>query len=848
MVERCVLLIALAAATVFPQNNAWTKVTGSQVGNRLYPLMVYQPDLDRFIVTLGGVAENYIVQSFAVTDGRWLNDLPHDTLYGKWADSTGPARGMGLPAAFPYGSPFINRVDGYLRPLTTSYTARWGFVYNQGAYDSDDGKIYYYMTNTLFTYDTRTRLWDTISPANAGPAVPPYDFQSMLRWGSLCYDPVNREVVVFGGGSIDCPDGTPGTWTFKPETRTWTGLNLAVEPAPRAHSPMVYDPGNRCIVLFGGDHLDYLTADTWVYACSTRTWHRKDPPKSPAPRHAHALVYLPKSGKVALWGGINYNANLPAELWTYDAAADVWTLLKRFSSGEVQPVYRVPGYGINRAEGMTAADTGDRILALGDSGYPNNYTSAPCTYVLQCDPSQTDAAGTAAYGVPSDSILPVENEPFYDPAWYITGVPEPDTAASESILRNLPVATWVRMVSPKIYGGGQGRGWSTTVIAPEKDVIIKWGGGHVDWCGTDIPQYYPSTNRWLTGYRPEFPHEFNGGINCTPGPVTFNRRPFMPGHTYHAYDWDPVLGKIVFLKWKYTYFYDVDRMDWDSTRIVNPGINWQSANACITYTGHGAVLLDPASNLYTLPSQGAGWVRMTVKGALPGYYADNTGVVWDSKRDRLLVPRRIDNATRLFAFTFSDSTWNDLAPGNSAAVTSAYDGYREVVYLPAQDRMLTMITSGSGLLGYDCASNEWVSVPVSAGLSGLTSLENRSTTLMYDPKRNLVWNSVGFNLFVMRPDSSPGMAAKTAAAAAPVFSFTAGPNPFSGAIRLRVRGAASGGELRVYDMAGRTVSSFRLEKGGLDLAWKPERLPSGMYLAKIRSGKRMLTRKILYSK
>ena len=40
---------------------------------------------------------------------------------------------------------------------------------------------------------------------------------------------------------------------------------LDAEPAPRALSPIAYDAKSRLFVLFGGDHLDYMTNDTWVF-------------------------------------------------------------------------------------------------------------------------------------------------------------------------------------------------------------------------------------------------------------------------------------------------------------------------------------------------------------------------------------------------------------------------------------------------------------------------------------------------------------------------------------------------------------------------------------------------------
>src|SRR5262249_7425185 len=84
---------------------------------------------------------------------------------------------------------------------------------------------------------------------------------------------------------------------------------LALEPPQRALSRMEYDPVNRQIVLFGGDHLDRLLADTWVFDCATQRWQEKRPALGPSPRGGHALVYLPGSKKLLLFGGYTYTSN-----------------------------------------------------------------------------------------------------------------------------------------------------------------------------------------------------------------------------------------------------------------------------------------------------------------------------------------------------------------------------------------------------------------------------------------------------------------------------------------------------------------------------------------------------------
>ena len=54
---------------------------------------------------------------------------------------------------------------------------------------------------------------------------------------------------------------------------------------------MVYDPVNKQVVLFGGDQLNQLLSDTWTF--DGKRWEEKKPALAPAPRGGHALVWLP---------------------------------------------------------------------------------------------------------------------------------------------------------------------------------------------------------------------------------------------------------------------------------------------------------------------------------------------------------------------------------------------------------------------------------------------------------------------------------------------------------------------------------------------------------------------------
>jgi hypothetical protein len=111
------------------------------------------------------------------------------------------------------------------------------------------------------------------------------------------------------------------------------------------------------------------------------------------------------------------------------------------------------------------------------------------------------------------------------------------------------------------------------LYAADRDQILVWSGGHCAHSGTEIPIYSIKTDRWRITYPPEFPIEFcysNGG---TPGQWSFHQRPWMTGHTYHDYAYDPVLKKVVVSgKGAYTYIFDPDKGDFEPPAMATPSM------------------------------------------------------------------------------------------------------------------------------------------------------------------------------------------------------------------------------------------------------------------------------------
>jgi len=154
---------------------------------------------------------------------------------------------------------------------------------------------------------------------------------------------------------------------------------LRAMPGPRMYASAAYDPQRQCIVLFGGDHGDYLLSDTWIYDCRQQSWRQVFPRRVPeARRGAGNMDWLPRSKQLFLAGGESYVPKFiyfrrpPRQLhdvWIFDSSSQCWSLVSSVAKGE----------GENEDTNwptltcQIAADADDTLLGLASEGtYPVN--------------------------------------------------------------------------------------------------------------------------------------------------------------------------------------------------------------------------------------------------------------------------------------------------------------------------------------------------------------------------------------------------------------------------------------------------------------------------------------------
>ncbi len=509
---------------------------------------------------------------------------------------------------------------------------------------------------------------------------------------------------------------------------------LAEQPPPRAHARMVYDARNRKIVLFGGDALDRLLADTWVYDTATRSWAQRRPSLSPAPRSGYKMVYLPKSGKILLMDGYGYKGN--AEMWVYDTRQDQWHLLAEGGANRAAAPagdwYPTPA----------AVDEDDCVFAVCKEG------RSPATLAVRVDPTRSDVAETARRGVAPLTETPY-GVPTEDPQWFESHAPPPDTAAEESWLQKLPRNTWVMRQSPNWpeIEYAKSRCWGTCTFDVDRDELLHFGGGHATYDGNVVLHYSIRANRYYIGHRPE--HALNFAPNGIGIPLckSYHDRPLISSHSYKCYGYDSTLGRLVLCAQKDAgklFTYDPSAGDWDANLATPFGPNEFDVHyyqtKCVA-TPKGLVAWTASGEgFWRVKAAGMTWEKLPIRGKVepPGW--DTEGIEYDSRRDRLLLFS--DKGGAVTSCDLRSGEVQRLQPVGSRRAAGA--AMRETVYLPDCDAVLVGARpSGADgharWLVYDCAANAWLGVSlVGADPLGKERFNN-SMGLMYDPKRKLIW-------------------------------------------------------------------------------------------------------------
>ncbi len=470
--------------------------------------------------------------------------------------------------------------------------------------------------------------------------------------------------------------------------------SIDAEPPPRFLSPLVYDSQSKLFVLFGGDHGDYLTNDLWLFDPAQRKWEQRHPEKAPSPRGGHILS-APGNGMVKLTGGYQYTSSM-------SYCGDQYEHIK---GGE-------------------------------------------WTYDLAAN-AWTGKENQAA---PEGRVYRTEE---FDPAFYLRG-PQVDPLATQQDLKGIPANFWVQRLPP--HQPQMMRTWGHAVLDSDHDQILVFGGGHSAHGGSDVLHYHLATNRWELPFPVEFPLGQTFSNTEYPEGFNLNRRPWVTGHTYQGYQYDPGSKQMYFVgRVHNTYVYDPALGDWTG-RFPKP--EPMVYGDCfytlpLVTTRHGLICWTGRGGIFQLDAAGQKWQEIIKSGIeLPGAVVDSSMFVYDSQRDRLLFFRAEYGQKyegEVYSLQLPNGEVSKLSPPNVAALAALErKGISSAMYDPQHDLVLLgALLPGKAAdiprtLAFDCAKNEWVSLAIGFKLDKEQRAlhpygQGHSCGLMYDAKRQLLW-------------------------------------------------------------------------------------------------------------
>ena len=151
-----------------------------------------------------------------------------------------------------------------------------------------------------------TWIWNGSTWTRALPvASPPGRY-----FAQMAYDAATGTVVVFGGLAGSNLDPVADTWSW--DGTTWTLLQPATSPPPRARGSMSYDSTTGTVIL-------WAVGDTWSWNGST--WLQLQPPVSPEARDSTVATYDPALAAIVLFGGSTGHGDLGGHLALGSAGA-----------------------------------------------------------------------------------------------------------------------------------------------------------------------------------------------------------------------------------------------------------------------------------------------------------------------------------------------------------------------------------------------------------------------------------------------------------------------------------------------------------------------------------------------
>ncbi len=227
---------------------------------------------------------------------------------------------------------------------------------------------------------------------------------------SAIYDEYNQRMIVFGGFSC-----TPSCYLYNDvwalyfigTSPTWVKLNpTGIPPSARYAQSAVYDPVNQQMVVFGGYDASEYKNDAWALSLTNVTqWSSlPSPPAGLLPRSDHSAIFDPSRDRMLIFGGWNGTTYF-SDVWALSLTGSVaWAQL--FPAG-VSPT----GLTSSRSA-IYDPDGGGRMVIFGGLVSGGGYTNGTWALDLSGDVNGVWSRILPTGVLPSPRYL---NSAVYDP-------------------------------------------------------------------------------------------------------------------------------------------------------------------------------------------------------------------------------------------------------------------------------------------------------------------------------------------------------------------------------------------------------------------------------------------------
>ncbi len=161
------------------------------------------------------------------------------------------------------------------------------------------------LCSALLAASSQAQVWTQI-----GPAVTPTP-----RAGAVVvYDPVHKQMVLFGGNAVDYSDET---WILDEDV--WTKRAPSHSPEARADAYGFWDSPRNRVLVFGGNAAGQIDRSR-IWTWNGDDWSSFVPAKNPPARRDAAVAYDSTRDRIVLFGGVvdgSPDVTL-ADTWEFD--------------------------------------------------------------------------------------------------------------------------------------------------------------------------------------------------------------------------------------------------------------------------------------------------------------------------------------------------------------------------------------------------------------------------------------------------------------------------------------------------------------------------------------------------